>query len=161
MKNSENVASTKKVRTSKKVAKVAIVENVVTKKIVPNKIQKTIKMIVNVSGATEQNVINFLIKTLANQKSKVKISEFLTKLVLRIASGSVQIPNDEATAPSEIFVAQMVEKFGLSKPQFENFLINELATKKKVVLNTFFKDMFFKASMNQVFVEKINSFKRF
>lgn len=161
MKNSENVATAKKVRTSKNVKnEIIIIETLPIKKVGLNRIQKAIKMLAKVSGVSQENLISFLIKNLASQDSKVKIADYLTKMVLRIASGTLEI-KENSTSASEMFIEQMVEKFGLNKLQLENFIINDLSTKKKVVLNSYFKDLFFKASMKPEFVTKINSFKRF
>ena len=165
MKNSENVAVVKKVRASKKANvvknQIMVIETIENKKIVLNKIQKAIKMIQKVSGATQENVVDFLIRNLASQNSKVKISEHLTKMVLKIASGTLTIPNDLKTKSTEIFVEQMVNQFGFEKNQLEKFIVNDLSTKKKIVLNVYYKDLFFKASTKPEFVAKIKALKRF
>ncbi len=173
MKNSntnqvENLVAEKKSRNTaktKKVVETTTTDLIIVKQVTKTKINKTIQLLetlIKVSGATRENVISFLMQNLASRKEKIKIQDLLTQLILKVASGTLVISNEDKTKTSQIFVGQMVENFDFDKVNFEKFVIQTLASKnKRVSLNTFFKDMFFKASTNKEFVLKIKSFKRF
>lgn len=159
-------AKTKKQRQPRQTKKVAeVVETVetveATKTKKQNAIQKSIAMLQKVSGVDQKSVQLFLVRHFANQSSKVKISAHITKLVLKVAAGNLEIPQVDKTTSFEMFTQTMIDKFGVDKTTFENFIINLLASKKKVNLDSFFKDVFFKASTNPEFLLKINDFKRF
>lgn len=152
-------------KATKKVAEKMSTDLVVIKKVEKIKTNKTTQLLetlIKVSGASRENVIAFLMQNLATRKEVVKLQEFFTQLIVKVASGELVIANENRLVNSQIFVEQMASNFGFDKQNFEKFVIQTLASKaKKVSINTFFKDLFFKASMNADFANKISEFKRF
>ncbi len=175
MKKSENTIAkneTKKVaqskRNNKKVAEVIETKNEVVAEVVAkiekpktNKTQKLIATLLRVSGVSEQNLTNFLIANLAMRKEKVKVNDYLTKLILKVAAG-LEIPNEDKTSASEIFLNEIAKHSNLDVQLVTKFVIADLASRPKTNLQPYFKDVFFKVSTNKSgIVEKIATFKRF
>ena len=158
-------------RNNKKVAEVIetietkneVVAEVVVKieKTKTNKTQKLIATLLRVSGVSEQNLTNFLIANLAMRKEKVKVNDYLTKLILKVAAG-LEIPNEDKTSASEIFLNEIAKHSNLDVQLVTKFVIADLSSRPKTNLQAYFKDVFFKVSTNKSgIVEKIATFKRF
>ncbi len=150
-KSTANNVATKKPAVKKVVKKVEPIETIETPvlKIKVSKTEKAIQTLMKVSGSSRENLMTFLVVNLASRKAKVNLNKVLTSLTIKVASGTLVIPTEDKQHSSVEMLNTIVTQSGLDFAKLQMFVINDLARKEKVVLRTYFKDLFFSVATNK------------